>query len=120
MNGVMKVTEGEEAADVLNPPSSQPNIEERKLAYLQKFIDDCKVNNIKLMMVYSPYYGQTIPSSILMIEQLAEKNGITFMNYGDHARFQKPEFFKDASHLNDTGAREFSKEVAYKIKSHIN
>lgn len=112
LNGVMKVAEGENAADVLAPSSDQPNIEERKLVYLQKFIDDCKDNNIGLVMCYSPYYGQTIPKSIRVIEELAEKNGVKFLNYGDDVRFQKPEYFQDASHLNDTGAKEFTREIA--------
>ena len=111
----MKITEGEQAADVLAPSSVEPNIEERKLVYLQKFIDDCKDNNIDLVMCYSPYYGQPIPKSIRMIEELAEKNGVKFFNYGDDVRFQKPEFFQDASHLNDTGAKEYSKEIVRRL-----
>lgn len=111
LNGVMKVAEGEKAADVLAPSSAQPNIEERKLEYLQKFIDDCKDNNIDLVMCYSPYYAQVTPASIRMIEELAVKNSVPFLNYGDDVRFQKPEYFQDASHLNDAGAREYSKEI---------
>lgn len=37
--------------------SIEPNNEEYKVQYLQKFIEDCKTNNIKLAMCYSPYYG---------------------------------------------------------------
>lgn len=111
LNGVMKVAEGEKAADVLAPSAAHPNIEERKLIYLQKFIGDCKDNNIEIVMCYSPYYGQTIPASIRMIEELATKNDVPFLNYGDDVRFQKPEYFQDAGHLNDTGATAYSKMV---------
>ena len=117
LNGVMKVTNGKMAADVLSPSSEQPDIEERKLVYLQKFIDDCKENNIVLVMCYSPYYGQGIPASIHVIEQLAKENGIKFLIYGDDARFQKPEYYQDASHLNDTGAKEYSKEIVKILKN---
>lgn len=117
LNGVMKVTEGEKAADVLAPSSSKPNIEERKLIYLQKFIDDCKNNNIELLMCYSPYYNQPIPKSIRIIEELAEENGVKFLNYGDDVRFQKPEYFQDASHLNDTGGKEYSKVIVSMLRS---
>ena len=120
LNGVMKISEGKQAADVLAPSSVEPNIEERKLVYLQKFIYDCKHNNIELVMCYSPYYGQLIPKSIRMIEELAEKNGVKFLNYGDDACFQKPEYFQDASHLNDAGAREFTKEIACMLKLQSN
>ena len=115
LNGVMKVAEGETVADVLTPSSALPNIEDRKLEYLQKFIKDCKENNIELVMCYSPYYGQSNPESIRMIEQIAAKNDVPFFNYGDNERFQKLEYFQDASHLNDAGAREYSKEVASRL-----
>lgn len=111
LTGMMQVAEGVKEADVLATSSEEPIIEERKLLYLQKFIDGCKANNIQLVMCYSPYYGQSVPESIRMIEEMAAKNDVSFLNYGDDERFQKPEYFQDASHLNDTGATEYSKEV---------
>lgn len=112
LTGMMQVAEGVKAADVLATTSSEePIIEERKLLYLQKFIDDCKANNIQLVMCYSPYYGQSVPKSIRIIEGMAKKNDVSFINYGDDVRFQNPEYFQDASHLNDTGARVYSKEI---------
>ena len=117
LNGVMEVKEGEKTADVLAPVSEDQNIEERKLLYLQKFIDDCKANNIELVMCYSPYYGQSVPKSIRIIEKMATKNNVPFLNYGEDERFQNPEYFRDASHLNDTGAKEFSKEITNVLKN---
>lgn len=111
LNGMMKVAEGGQVVDVLSPSSEILIIEDRKIVYLQKFIVACKANNIELVMCYSPYYGQAIPKSIRMIEELAEKNGVRFLNYGIDERFQNTEYFQDASHLNDTGAKEYSKEV---------
>lgn len=115
----MKVVGNEKIADVLSLSSEQSNIEERKLIYLQKFISDCKTNNIELVMCYSPYYGLVIPASIHMIERLAERNGIKFLNYGEDVRFQKPEYFQDVSHLNDTRARKYSKEVVISLRKVI-
>ena len=111
LNGVMKVVKGEKVADVLAPSSTEPTVEERKLVYLQKFIDDCKANNIELVMCYSPYYRQRTPKSIYVIEELAKKNAVLFLNYGEDVRFQKSEYFQDASHLNDAGATAYSKVV---------
>lgn len=62
-------------------------------------------------MCYSPYYAQFTPASIRMIEELAVKNSVPFLNYGDDVRFQKPEYFQDTSHLNDRGAKEYTKEI---------
>ena len=112
LTGVMQVAEGDKVIDVLTPSTEEPVIEERKLVYLQKFIDDCKANNIQLIMCYSPYYGQEVPKSIRMIEVIATKNDVPFLNYGEDEFFQKPMYFQDAGHLNDTGAFEYSKEVA--------
>ena len=115
LNGVMKITEKDVVTDVALQ-SEQPNIEEQKLVYLQKFINDCKVNNIKLVMCYSPYYNQSIPKSIKMIEELAKINGVCFLNYGNDARFQVPEYFQDPSHLNNNGAILYSKEISRILK----
>lgn len=117
LNGVMTVKERENVAAVLASDYEYSNIEERKLRYLQKFINDCKSNNIKLLMCYSPYYGQAVPKSIHVIEELATKNEVTFLNYGDDKRFQKLEYFQDASHLNNVGAQEYTKEVAMNLKN---
>lgn len=117
LNGVMNVTEGEKAVDFLAPSFDELIIEERKIVYFQKFIDTCKENNIELVMFYSPYYGQTIPRSISMIEELATKNDVQFLNFADDIRFQKPEFFQDAGHLNDTGAKEYSKAIVNALKN---
>ena len=117
LNGVMQIVEEQKVSEILPSTSSaEPNIEDRKLLYLQKFIDDCKTNNIELVMCYSPHYGQTIPKSIRIIEQLAKKNDITFLNYGDVAYFQNPEYFQDAGHLNDTGAQIYSMELSRVLK----
>lgn len=117
LTGMMQVAEGVKVADVLATTSSEePIIEERKLLYLQKFIDDCKAHNIQLVMCYSPYYGQSVPKSIRIIEGMAKKNDVPFMNYGDDVRFQNPEYFQDAGHLNDTGARVYSKEIVRLLK----
>ena len=93
----MKVAQDGKVADVLAPTTENLDIEERKIEYLQKFIDVCKANNIGLVVSYSPYYGQTVPTSIRVIEQLVKKNGVVFLNYGDDERFQRFEYFQDAS-----------------------
>ena len=61
-------------------------------------------------------YGKATPASICLIQEIAEKNDIMFLNYGDDIHFQKPEYFQDASHLNDTEVKEYSKEIARRLK----
>lgn len=57
LSGVMKVAQDGKVADVLAPTTENLDIEERKIEYLQKFIDVCKANNIGLVVSYSPYCG---------------------------------------------------------------
>ena len=97
---------------MLVPSSEESVIEERKLVSLLKFMCDCKANNILLVMCYSPYYGQSVPKSICMIEEMATKNDVMILNHGDNERFLKPKYFQNSSHLNDIGATEYSKAVA--------
>lgn len=113
LSGVIEETEGE-AADVLSSAGELP-IEERKLEYVQKLIDLCKANNIKLLMLYSPYYHNEIPNAITTIEDIAVKNDVPFLNYGLVEQFQNNEYFQDASHLNDTGAKAYTLEVVHQI-----
>lgn len=44
-------------------------------------------------MCYSPYYEQSAPMSIRMIEEVAAKTNLPFLNYGDDEYFQYPEYF---------------------------
>lgn len=74
-------------------------IEARKLVYLQKVI----------VMYYSPYCGQEIPACTYVAGVATRKNGVKFLNYSG---FQEPAYSQDAIHLNDTGTREFSNEIA--------
>ena len=113
LTGNMKEKDGK-AADVLEN-TKEVVIEERKLEYVRKLIDLCKVNDIKLVMCYSPYYYKKSSEGIVRIKDIARSNGIMFLDYGSTEHFQNSEYFQDASHLNDTGAHEYTEEVLKNI-----
>lgn len=112
--GKMEI-KGGKAADVLDV-NDNAEIEERKLEYMQKLIDLCKANNVKLVMCFSPYYNSKPTKGIELIKDMASRNGVLFLDYGQNERFQNPEYFQDASHLNDTGARAYTEEILKQIK----
>ena len=114
LSGQMVITNGK-AADVLSA-SVYAEIEDRKIEYIHKFIEICMDNNIKLVMCYSPYYKAEISKGISLIESIAKEQGIPFYDYGVDERFQKPEYFQDASHLNDDGAKAYTKEVVGRLR----
>lgn len=114
LTGMMKVKNGK-AADVLDS-SNDVIIEERKLEYVQKLINLCKANDIKLIMCFSPKYNYKLTEGIERIKELAHNNGVLFLDYGQAEQFQNPEYFQDASHLNDTGAHVYTEEILKQIK----
>lgn len=67
-------------------------------------------------MCYSPYYNSKPAEGIERIKELAQSNGIMFLDYGQAEQFQNPEYFQDASHLNDIGAHAYTEEVLKQIK----
>lgn len=115
LDGVLEIKDGK-AADVLTS-SSEPDIEERKVVYVRKLIDLCRKNNIELVMCFSPYYNSSMPQSVSLLKDIAAEEGVPFFDYYSSEEYQRPEYFKDASHLNDTGARLYSREIAHRIKT---
>ena len=113
LDGVMEIVDGK-AADVLEV-AKNPVIEESKVIYLKKLIKLCDEKDIKLVLCYSPYFGSTPNKGIQMIQEIARENNIRFLDYGQNESFQKPVYFQDASHLNDTGAKEYTKEIITNI-----
>lgn len=94
---------------------NKPNIEKRKLEYMLRFIQMCKNNNIDLLLCYSPYYNKKQGEAVEMIKNIAAQNNVPFLDFCEDLRFQNAEFFKDPSHMNDIGAKEYTKVVAHYI-----
>lgn len=90
-----------------------------KIAAYRAILETCKNNNIRLFVVCSPYYDHLDKEdrSISMAREMAGEYGVPFWNLSAQADFMdKPEWFDDETHFNDTGARLFSKFIADKIK----
>ncbi len=83
---------------------------------LQKIIDDCADNNIKFVMVFSPTLIVQDNEFMQKVEGIANKNKIPYLNYNKNDYYlSHPELFKDLKHMNDNGARVFSKEIASEL-----
>ena len=52
-----------------------------------------------------------------MIKQIAVSEGIPYLDYRSNPYFQKAAYFKDASHMNDTGARAYTQSIAQTLKT---
>lgn len=88
-----------------------------KLAAYKAFINDCKKNKIKLIIVCSPYLSKNRfkDSSIEIGKQIAKKNNIPFLDYSNYIPLNNPNLYHDNPHLNVNGARIFSDLVASEI-----
>ena len=114
LTGTMEVVDGN-VADVLDV-SGNAKIEYRKVKYVRKLIDLCKNNKIKLVMCFSPYYNTPESDGVLVIKKLAENNSVPFLDYGENHLFQKTDYFRDESHLNDNGPTAYTKEIVKQIR----
>lgn len=92
-------------------------IDQNKLDYLQRFINHCKERNILLFFVVSPAPTRVDVGYYAALKSLAERNGVTFMDYHTQGLFlDHPEYFKDSQHLWDEGAIKFSEIFAKELK----
>lgn len=92
------------------------NYELNKETYLCKLIRMTKRENVKLIFIYSPRYKVGHSAAIDRIKQIAETNAIPFIDMVNIPALMYPKYFKDGSHLNDEGAKLFSKCVVGYIK----
>ena len=93
------------------------------LNLFDNYLRECKVQNIKVILVYSPYYieGQQFIENqkqvINIFKILAKKYDFSFFDFTtDEICFDK-KYFYNASHLNRTGAELFSRKLCGQIKS---
>ena len=88
-----------------------------KLKYFKKLIALCKQKNINLVVVYSPWLGKENSLSLTRLTELCDENDIPIIDYYGVEEFNNnPKLFQDASHLNDEGAKAYTKSVVSHIR----
>ena len=93
------------------------------LSLFDNYLKECKLQNIKVILVYSPYYieGQEFIENqdqiINTYKTLAQKYEFPFLDFtNDEICFDK-KYFYNAGHMNITGAELFTKKLCSQIKS---
>lgn len=94
------------------------NYDEVKLKYLEELAAECNEKGTKLVFVASPLFGKHINVEKVFspVGDLADKYAVPFYNYYDSDYSQRASLFKDSHHLNNEGAREFTKEIIGRIE----
>jgi len=105
------------ANNQLPAPHYEPDT--NKLNALKEITANSKKMKIPLIVIYSPVFSNAgYQQEIGMISSICAANGALFWNYSQDLRFDnKPKYFRDNSHLNNSGARLFSSIIADSIRS---
>ena len=95
-------------------------MDQQRIALLERFIQDCKKNNIQLILTFSPMYVCSKEDILQYPRELAQKHHLTFIDhYRDTNFVGHAEYFYDFGHLNRQGAERYSHIIAQEIKGLI-
>lgn len=93
------------------------NVDTLKIHYFKEFIQLTKNNNISLICCVSPSYKASADDNdYYPIKKLCVEFGVPFLYYGaDTDISSNKSLFQDRIHLNDSGARKYTKIIAGKL-----
>lgn len=95
-------------------------IDQQRIALLERFIQDCKKNNIQLILTFSPMYICSNKDILQFSRKLAKEHHLTFIDhYRDSNFVGHAELFYDFGHLNRKGAECYSHTIAQELKNAI-
>ena len=95
--------------------------------YLTECINICKRNHVNLIVFNLPYYGDfvtppVIKQASIYVDSLLSANQITHFNFRSqllNLPISSPSMWKDASHLNEKGAKIESSAIAKAIEPYL-
>lgn len=93
-------------------------LDTNKIACYENFIKDCKNQGTKVFIFVSPYYilFKNPDYSVLKGQEIAKKYNVDFYDYtADTVFTANRSLFSDLVHLNDSGARVYTKMVIQDI-----
>ena len=113
MQGIMK-------QKPVNPSNAeQTMIDSLKLNMMEEFIAEVCRSDTRLVLIASPKYGAETSSIYKPVKDLCNNYGVDFWDYYNVSEFQNMEFFKEQMHLNEEGARVFTKVIADRFRTII-
>lgn len=99
---------------------SKMKYDKLKLLYMQKLIEQCKKNKIKLIFMLSPFYKgvHNVTEIYAPLISLCKKYQIPFYNFSSDKNIANNKYyFVDSYHLNVEGATVYSKKISLYLKS---
>lgn len=103
------------------------DLDSNSIKLFERFLTECKSNNIDLLLVYTPEYieGQKFIKNRTKIISLYKKYGqkfdIPFYDYSDDSITYHKKYFYNSTHMNKEGAKLFTKKLidSLKIRYHL-
>ncbi len=102
---------GKLSEDRIEEANMCPTIDSVKMTYIERMVDLAEVRGIPFVFVASPWYGASDSNVFQPIKDLCERRNKTFLDYFTDSVFQSKELFNDPGHLNNEGARIFSRKL---------
>lgn len=92
--------------------------DETKKKFFKKFYSICREKGITFIVAYSPFYKASSSIQYQEMTQFCQENNIPLWDYyADPCFSLNRDFFADTSHMNDKGAREYTKMIVERLKS---
>jgi len=96
------------------PEHYNTHVDGQKVEYLQRFIAICKTGGIHIVLLNSPEYvlmdGE--PVWLKTVREIAKAEDVPFYDFGsDDSFISHREWFNERTHLNDNGAKEYTKMI---------
>lgn len=86
--------------------------------YLDRIVLECKEKGIRLLLTSSPSLVVSESNFLPEIEAYCKSHSVDFLSWnGDSNYTNHPELFYDRTHLNEDGARIFTRDFLRKIKT---
>lgn len=102
------------------------SLDSGSIMLFKNFIQECKNDSIKVIMVYPPEYieGQSFIGSrkelTEMYEDIAMEYKIPFIDYSNDTLSYQKDLFYNVMHLNQKGAELFSMDLAHRLSTLLN
>lgn len=111
--------------EIASAQDTEPQVPyEYCVEYLDKIVDLCKKEDIKLIFTLTPYvYGEQEPPIYSWLSQYAKQNNIVFLNYngadGDRVGFDAATDLQDMGHVNLYGAQKITNDLSDYLKKNF-
>lgn len=101
--------------------NAHAQIDEFKLDCLENMIQLAQSNNVPIAIIASPKYGAQTSEALNPAFDICRRYDVPIIDYYANPLFmQHREWFKEAMHLNKTGAREYARYVVHDIIKLLN